>query len=117
MKRLFDLVFGLSPKKRKLPGIAPSDIPATVVEATELMMAVIPKQVQDDIRAMKSEDIGRLHFSLGKWARNNFQLSNADSEIRKQIGTVCADNASSIIVWAFWERLQKSECSNESIKS
>lgn len=118
MKRLLNLLFGIAPQKRsQLPEIAASDMPATVAEAISLMQDILPQHVQDDIRAMKSEDLGRLHRSLGMWVRNNFQLWSKDSEIRKQIGTVCADNASSIIVWAFWERLQQCERSNDAAKS
>lgn len=118
MESLLGWILGKTSKKdMQLPMIAEVDLPTTVADAIELMMVVIPKQVQDEIRSMDSEDVGRLHRSLGMWVRNNFQLWSKDSEIRKQIGTVCADNASDIIVWAFWERLQQSECLTKAAKS
>ncbi|PQA84918.1 hypothetical protein C5F52_02665 [Limnohabitans sp. TS-CS-82] len=118
MKRLLNLLFGISTKKRsQLPEIAASDMPATVAEAISLMQDILPQHVQDDIRAMKSEDLGRLHRSLGMWVRNNFQLWSKDSEIRKEIGTVCADNASEVVVCAFWEKLQERDGLTETVKS
>jgi hypothetical protein len=118
MSTLLGYLLGVTPKKdMQLPTISEADLPVTVADAIELMVAIIPKQVQDEIRAIKSEDVEQLHFSLGMWARKNFRLWNKDSEIRKQIGTVCPDNASSIIIWAFWERLQQSECSIVAVKS
>ena len=117
MKRLLGLLFGTSSKKRsQLPLITPSDVPATVAEAISLMKKILPQHVQDEVRAMKREDVEKLHFSLGMWARNNFQLWDGKSEIRKQIGTVCPDNASSIIVWSFWNSLQEEKQSAETAK-
>jgi hypothetical protein len=108
MTTLLGYLLGVKPKKdMQLPTISEADLPVTVADAIELMVAVIPKQVQDEIRDMKSEDVEKLHFSLGMWVRKNFKLWDKNTAIRKKIGTVSADNASSIIVWSFWNRLQE----------
>ncbi len=101
----------------QLPTIEEANLPTTVADTIGLMMVIIPKQVQDDIRAMESKDLGRLHRSLGMWVRNNFHLWKKDSEIRKQIGTACADKASEVIVCALWERLQERDGLTETVKS
>jgi hypothetical protein len=59
----------------------------------------------------KGEMVGRCHFSLGLWIRNNFGLWGGNSDLMascaggKPRGYMDPDTASGIILEALWDRL------------
>jgi len=80
--------------------------PATVDEAARLLANLVPEDEQASIAALPETNLVDLHFGLGKWVRNNLGLWDADSVLLKTTGQTNADDASDLIVRAFWQKLK-----------
>ena len=55
---------------------------------------------------MPAGALGELHWGLAMWVRNNLGPWASDGPLFKATGQGNADDASSMIVEAFWQRLR-----------
>ena len=83
------------------------ELPATVESAVRLMMALVPESEQADIAYMNEAELSTLHFGLGQWARNHLGLWGDNPALLAATGESNADDASEVIVKAFWMRLRE----------
>lgn len=83
-----------------------SSFPTTVEESIRLLASLVPEDEQVKIAALPETGLVELHFGLGKWVRNNLGLWDADSDLLKATGQSNADDASGVIIHAFWQKLQ-----------
>jgi hypothetical protein len=82
------------------------DDSTTVEAAVERLLELMPDADKTNIAAMAEGDLVTLHFGLGQWIRNNFGLWRDNPELLLATGKTDADEASGVIVRAFWQRLR-----------
>jgi len=101
------------------------DYPKTLLEAVNYLFENMPEVNLRVLKSIPEDELSMLHFTLGKWIRNNLGLSdgenqkllyscaeNSDTEyIYPDIGMafIHPDDASMIIIQALWKRLQSSK--------
>jgi len=68
---------------------------------------MVPDSEQAKIAAMTEDDLISLHFGLGMWIRNNLGLWHGNPELLAATGKQDPDDASVVIVQAFWQRLRE----------
>lgn len=83
-----------------------SEFPTTVDQAVRLLMGMVQESEQAKIAAMDANDIHTLHFGLGMWIRNHMGLYAGNAELLKDTGETEPDEASMVILRAFWCRLR-----------
>ena len=92
------------------------DYPQTVSDAVQQLLSALSEQNKAEIRNTAEEELIDHHLGLALWIRNNFGLWSQNQSLLdscKLVGgyhqgqTIEADKASSIIVKALWETLQK----------
>lgn len=82
-------------------------VPRTKLEAIAMLRKVLSPEDLDRIRGMKPNDLIKLHHGFGTWLRNAFGLWLADSPLRDELGGGHPDSASTALIEAFWEDLQR----------
>ncbi len=82
------------------------DFPTTIEAAVRILEDMIPKDQQAAIAAVPETELIQLHFGLGQWIRNQFGLWNENPELLKATGKPHPDDASTVIIRAFWQRLR-----------
>lgn len=82
--------------------MAEADYPPTIEAAVRLLKAVVPDAEQAKIRVMAESDLTMLHLGLGQWVRNHLGLWGDNSALLIDSGEQNADEASIIIIRAFW---------------
>ena len=80
--------------------------PTTVEAAVRLLQGLVPDVEQEKIAAMKEDELMALHFGIGQWARNHMGLWGANSVLLAATGEANADDASGVIIQAFWQALR-----------
>jgi hypothetical protein len=85
---------------------AANGFPATVDEVVRFLLYEIPQDEQDAIANMTEDRLHGLHAGLGMWLRNSLRLWESRSELLVTTGATNPDDASAIIIVAFWKRLQ-----------
>ena len=85
---------------------AANGFPATVDEVVRFLLYEIPQDEQDAIANMTEDRLHELHAGLGMWLRNSLRLWESRSELVAATGATHPDDASAIIILAFWKRLQ-----------
>jgi hypothetical protein len=80
--------------------------PTSVEAAVRLLQSVIPENEQSKLACMMQDELMSLHFGLGQWVRNNLGLWGANPALLAATGESNADDASIVIIRAFWQRLQ-----------
>jgi hypothetical protein len=80
--------------------------PATVEAAVRLLIELVPESEQTKIAFMPESELQNLDFGLGQWVRNNLGLWGANPQLLADTGQKCADDASVVIVRAFWLALK-----------
>ena len=96
----------------------PYDIPETIEEAVETMLQNTNKKDREVISKMKEEDLCLIHHGFGTCVRNNFKMwdpesklvqacAKRDSSIKHRSRYVHPDDASGVIIKAFWEKLNE----------
>ncbi len=80
--------------------------PETIEEAVRLLLSTAPLDQRAKIVAMRKEDLIGLHFTLGRWIRNNFGLMNGESALLLATGAADPDAASMAIIQALWQQLR-----------
>lgn len=80
--------------------------PETVEVAVRLLLDMVPSDEQARIAAMPRDAVVELHWGLGMWVRNNLGLWSSSGALFKATGQANADDASMVVVEAFWQRLR-----------
>ena len=80
--------------------------PATVEAAVRLLQGLVPENEKAKIAAMKEDELKTLHFGLGQWVRNHLGLWGGNSMLLQATGESNPDDASGVIIRAFWQALQ-----------
>ena len=83
-----------------------TDTPTTVTAAVQRLQKVVSQKDRATIAAMSEEDLASLHFGLGLFIRNNFGLNKGNSELLQATGAWDPDDASGVIIRAFWQSLR-----------
>jgi hypothetical protein len=98
-------------KKNARPGrkaaMMIANMPTTIAAAVQRLQEIVSKKDQATIAAMSEEDLFALHFGLGRFIRNSFGLHGGNSELLQATGAWDPDDASGVIIRAFWESLRK----------
>jgi hypothetical protein len=80
--------------------------PTTVEAAVKEILARLPEADRSIIKAMRKEELIKLHFTLGLDIRNRAGLWSGESLMLSACGTPChPDDASMRIIEAVWLRL------------
>lgn len=85
---------------------ADNNYPRTIEAAVRLMQGLVPEDEQQKIRRMSEQDLSMLDFGLGQWIRNHLGLWGDNSALLRATGELHADDASGVIVHAFWQKLR-----------
>lgn len=80
--------------------------PKTIDEAVRLLQGLVPEEEQARIAYMGEDELPTLDFGLGQWVRNNFGLWKANQDLLADTGEHHPDDASGVIIRAFWLRLR-----------
>jgi hypothetical protein len=80
--------------------------PTTIEAAVRLLQGLVPENEQLKIAAMAQDELISLHFGLGQWVRNHLGLWGANPALLAATGEANADDASDVIVRAFWQALR-----------
>ena len=80
--------------------------PRTVEAAVRLLQGLVPEDEQQKIRSMSEQDLAILDFGLGQWIRNHLGLWGDNAALLRSTGEPHADDASGVIVRAFWLKLR-----------
>ena len=89
------------------------DYPKTVEEAVNRLMSELPVYDKRRIAKMSEDGLFDLHVGLGMGIRNDFGLWAGNNELLESCKAIAGDpdlhidSASSLIIKALWERLQK----------
>ena len=75
--------------------------PASIDEAVERLLVIVPKAVQEHVKNMKFDELIQAHHGLGRKIRNSFGLWQGNCP-----DGVHPDTYSGQITEAFWRRLQ-----------
>ena len=81
-------------------------LPETVEQVVRLLKSLVAKDEQQKIAAMPESELVMLHFGLGQWIRNNMELWNGNPQLMAATGEHDPDDASGVIIRAFWQQLQ-----------
>jgi len=82
------------------------NIPETVTEAVDRLLATLSEKQKAEIAAMKEDDLINLHFGLGMEIRNTFGLHDLGSKLLADCGTPHPDDGAAVIVKTLWGQLQ-----------
>lgn len=81
--------------------------PMTVEEAVDRILVELPEEDKEVIKNKPSDfDMIFYHHGLGTWVRNKFGLWQDNEELLRSCGCGQADDASSVILRALWQKLQ-----------
>jgi hypothetical protein len=78
----------------------------TVEAAVRLLQGVVPENEQSKLATMAQDEWMTLHFGLGQWVRNHLGLWGANPVLLAATGEANADDASAVIIRAFWQALR-----------
>jgi hypothetical protein len=81
--------------------------PTTVEATVRLLQGLLPDAEQAAIRVLAEGDLINLHHGLGQWIRNHLGLWGDNQKLLAATGGQTADDASDVIVRAFWMALRK----------
>jgi hypothetical protein len=82
------------------------NFPGTVDAAVRLLMEMVPVAERTRIAAMTRDDLLSLHFGLGMWIRNNLGLWEGNHLLHEACGGLSPDDASAVVIEAFWQHLR-----------
>ena len=83
--------------------------PLTIDHAVRVLLDLVPEEKKREIAAPPKDELIDLHFGLGAWIRNFFGLYKGNQALMKATGKRQPDDASDVIILAFWERLRAAE--------
>ena len=90
-------------------------VPRTKEEAINTLLKLYPEGSREEFANAKREDLIGYHFGFGMTIRNSFGLWGKGSPLLKDLGGGHPDDASMILIEAFWERLQEMKKQNQSV--
>lgn|SRR5574337_515508 len=81
--------------------------PTTIDECMIAFNEVLSPEDQVEFLKMTKDDVGRLHHSLGRWIRNNWDLwkGGALLEHMKSLGFIHPDDMSHSLMIEYWNRM------------
>lgn len=82
------------------------EFPTSVEAAVRVLREMIPEDEKAKIAVMPEHELTMLHFGLGQWIRNNFGLWDGNPTLLTATGQRDPDDASEVIIRAFWQRLR-----------
>ncbi len=86
------------------------ELPATLEEAVDFLLEKLPETEKEKLSCMRKEELVKLHFGLGAWIREIFDLWRNDSPVFLSVSKDHAishpDDVSMLIMERVWERLQ-----------
>jgi len=82
------------------------ELPTTVDGAVRIMLGMVPYDEQARIASLSEDYLVDLHMGLGQWIRNSLGLWDPDSQLMAATGESNADDASFVLIRAFWLKLQ-----------
>ena len=82
------------------------ELPATVDAVVRLLIGIVPEAEQARIAYMREDELVTLEIGLGMWTRNNLGLWNGNAALLDATGEAHADDASGVIIRAFWLALR-----------
>lgn len=91
----------------------PEDPPESVDAAVDLLISKMPLKDKVTLANMTREELSGLDISLGRYIRNNFDLSSRNQALMETCrffsdkDELTADDAATIIITALWGKLQK----------
>lgn len=85
---------------------ADNNYPHAIESAVRLLQGLVPDDEQQRIRSMTEQDLTMLDFGLGQWIRNHLGLWGDNPALLRATGELHADDASGVIVRAFWLKLR-----------
>jgi hypothetical protein len=74
--------------------------------AVRLLHELVPDDEEAAICALAESDLIKLHHGLGQWIRNHLGLWGDNSKLLAATGEQTADDASDVVVRAFWLALR-----------
>ena len=80
-------------------------LPETVDAAVRLLQSLVPEDEQARIAQMAETELVMLDFGLGSWIRNNLGLWHGNQALLDATGEEHPDDASTVIIRAFWTKL------------
>jgi len=87
-------------------------LPKTVEQAVSILLSGLSLQEKTAIANMQKDDLVDLHFSLGRFIRNEFNLLADNKKLMESCSLLSgqrdlhADDVSSVIIESLWESLQ-----------
>lgn len=84
------------------------DIPETIDQAVDYLNKKISLEDRIYLSTLKENELIRLHHSLGRFIRNNFNLWKG-GKLLKETGKIHPDDGSMVILKKFWESLLKNQ--------
>lgn len=84
----------------------PVELPGTVDAALRLLRGLVPDAEQAKIAYLKEDELIGLDLGLGMWIRNNLGLWQGNVALLDATGESDADDASAVIIRAFWLTLR-----------
>lgn len=83
--------------------------PQNIDEAVNLLKQILSNEKLEEIKSLSKNNLGQLHFGLGLYIRNAFQLWGSNKSLRSSCGNedIHPDECSTIITEKLWENLQK----------
>ncbi len=68
-------------------------------------MNELPEKEKREVRAMKKNELIKLHMGLGLYIRNFYGLRRGNHALMRATGKSDPDDASMVIIQALWRRL------------
>lgn len=81
--------------------------PTSVEAAIRLLQGLVPENEQSKLATMTEDELMALHFGLGQWVRNHLGLWGANPALLASTGASNPDDASGVIIHAFWQALRE----------
>ncbi|MCL2219038.1 MAG: TonB family protein [Chitinispirillia bacterium] len=108
---VYPFVFG-SPQAKDVSGLKERAMPATLEECYAALDKQLSEDAKDDIAFSDRDDfLGRSHFGLGMWLRNNFIYPN--EALREKFGGMHPDDISGVILRGYYNHLNGIEESDD----
>lgn len=71
-----------------------------------MLQGLVPDVEQVKIASMAEDELTTLHFGIGQRVRNHFGLWGDNAALLKASGEANADDASGVIIQAFWQAIR-----------
>ena len=83
--------------------------PHTLDEAVDRLVTELPAKNIGEIRAMKKEELIRLHMGLGLYIRNCYGLRRGNKALMESTHEHNPDDASMVIIETLWRKLRATQ--------